>query len=92
MKPRAGKTKPRRSRRRLSSDCVRYMEVQGKTVDYAELWTGPGNCSVTLWFQDKTCLHFNLEPEPRLGIQANYFDCKTGDQRVLKRWPVVLSD
>jgi hypothetical protein len=65
------------------------MEVQGKTVDFAELWMDHDNRSVTLWFQDKTCLHFCLEPG--LSVQTDYFDWKSGEQRVLKRWPAVHS-
>ncbi len=66
------------------------MEVQGKTVDYAELWMDNDRPSVTLWFQDKTCLDFSFEPG--LSVQTDYFDWKSGEQRVLKRWPAVRSD
>ena len=92
MKPRPRRAKPTRGarKRRLPPGCVRYMQVKGKTVDFAELWLRPDNCSVTLWFQDKTCLHFSLDPG--LSVQTDYFDWKGGEQRAIKRWPPVSSD
>jgi hypothetical protein len=89
MKPQAGETRAaRRTRkRRLPPGCVRYMEIQGKTVDFAELWMQPGDCSITLWFEDKTCLHFDLDPG--LSVETEYNDWKTGQQRVIKSWRVV---
>jgi len=88
MNPSAKTRATRRARKRqLPPGCVRYMEVKGKTVDFAELWMQPGNCSVTLWFADKTCLHFDLDPG--LSVETNYYDWKRGEQRVIKTWRAV---
>ena len=89
MKSRPRRTEPKRRtrNRRLPPGCVRYTEVQGKTVDFAELWMDNDRPSVTLWFQDKTCLDFSFKPG--LSVQTDYFDWKSGEQRVLKRWPKV---
>jgi hypothetical protein len=89
MKRPPGRTRAKRRGRlrRLPAGCARYMEIQGKTVDFAELWNGPGGCSVTLWFRDKTCLHFNLQPG--VSVQTDYFDWQSGEQRLIRRWPQV---
>jgi len=76
--------------RRLPAGCVRYREVHGKIVDYVELWMDSGERSVIIWFKDKTCLDFSLEPS--LSVQTDYFDWKSGEQRVIKRWPPVHSE
>ncbi len=45
---------------------------------------------ITLCFDDNTELVVDVEP--RLQFTADYSDWKTGNQRVIKRWPRVRGD
>src|SRR6185312_9455298 len=54
----------------------RFEEIQGKTVDYAEVYTSGEYHSIAIYFQDKTLFHFTID----LGftLEPQYADMKTG--------------
>jgi len=67
--------------------CFLFPQVNGKKVESVELWLDSGERAIIVWFQDRTCLHFDLECD--LAVEADYFDWRGGEQRVIKRWPLV---
>jgi hypothetical protein len=67
----------------------RFEEIQGKPVDYVEFFTMGEYHSLNIRFQDKTTLHFTIDPG--FTLQTEYADLKTGDWRPIKRWPLIRS-
>ena len=66
-----------------------FPDVRGKVVADVYLTTESDLNCVTLCFDDNTELVVDIEPF--LSFTADYSDWKTGDQRVIKRWPRVRS-
>src|SRR5579864_241030 len=62
-----------------------FPDVRGKVLADVYLTTKSGLNCVTLCFDDNTELVVDIEP--RLSFTASYSDWKTGNQRVIKRWP-----
>jgi len=89
MKPKPRKTKPaRRTRqRRVASECVRYTEMKGRTVERIEVSLSSDYRCVSIRFEDKT--DFTVEIDTRLVCEAFHADWKTGNMRVLRRWPIL---
>jgi hypothetical protein len=83
---RKGKTTIRRYKNRSFH---RLEEIAGKTVEYAEIFTSGEYHSITVRFQDKTALHFVIDPG--FTLDTTYDDWKTGDLRRIKRWPLIHS-
>ena len=84
---RRGKTTVRRySGRRF----YRFEEVQGKPVDFVEVFTAGEYHAIDVRFQDKTALHFVIEPG--FILETEYADWKSGNWRPLKRWPLIHSE
>jgi hypothetical protein len=83
---RQGKTTIRRFSNRVF---YRMEEVKGKTVDYVEFYTSGDYHSIDMRFQDKTTLHFVIDPG--FLLETELADLKTGNWRRLKRWPLVRS-
>jgi hypothetical protein len=70
---------------------VRFGEVRGKTLAWVELYTaGPDGHFITVRFQDQTGLH--LEITPLFTIKPEYFNIKTGNYELLKKWPEIRSE
>jgi hypothetical protein len=67
----------------------RLEEIAGKTVEYVEIFTSGEYHSIDVRFQDKTSLHFTIDPG--FTLDTEYVDWKTGDLRRLKRWPLIHS-
>ena len=67
----------------------RMEEVKGKMVDYVEFFTSSESHSIDICFQDKTALHFTIDPS--FLLETEYADWKTGDWRRIKRWPTLRS-
>lgn len=69
------------------SRLLRFPEVKGKTLEAVEV--DPDVTAITILFQDKTALGFDLDPVlllfPELG------SLKTGNWRSRKRWPALRS-
>lgn len=84
---RRGKTTVRRYSGRT---LYRFEEVKGKLVDLVEIFTAGGAHSIEVRFQDKTAMHFAIEPGFILG--TDYGDSKTGNWRPIKSWPLIHSE
>ena len=77
--------------RRYSGRTVyRLEELKGKHVDLVEVFTAGGYHSIDVRFQDKTALHFSIEPG--FILETEYADWKSGDWRPIKRWPLIRSE
>jgi hypothetical protein len=68
----------------------RFEEVKGKLVDFVEVFTTGEYHSIDVRFQDKTALHFVINPG--FSLETAYGDGKTGNWRPLKRWPLIHSE
>jgi hypothetical protein len=68
----------------------RFEEVKGKLVDLVEVFTAGESHSIEVRFQDKTALHFAIDPG--FILEPEYADWKTGDWRPIKRWPLIQSE
>ena len=74
--------------RRYSGRSVHHMEeVKGKIVDSVEFFTSSESHSIDVRFQDKTTLHFSIDPG--FLLETEYVDWRTGDYRRIKRWPTL---
>ena len=69
------------------SRMLRFPEVKGKTLESIEV--DPDLTVITISFQDKTVLSFDLDPMlivfPELGNMT------TGNWRSIKKWPSIQS-
>jgi hypothetical protein len=82
-----GKTTVRRySGRRF----YRFEEVKGKLVDHVQVFTAGEYHAVDVRFQDKTTLHFIIDPG--FIMETELADWKTGNWRPIKRWPLIHSE
>src|SRR4029077_3133936 len=68
----------------------RFEEVKGKPVDFVEVFTAGEYHSINVRFQDKTALHFVIDPG--FILETEYADWKTGNWRPIKRWPLIHSE
>ena len=73
--------------RKRRTSFLRFPEVKGKIVESVEI--DPAVRAITILFQDKTALSFDLEPS--LTVLPELSDWKTGNWRGVKRWPAVHS-
>jgi hypothetical protein len=80
--------KRNRSHKRRTRQFTRFPEVKGKVVESVEV--DPHVEAITILFEDKTALSFDLEP--RLTVFTEMSDWKTGDWRRIKRWRPVHSE
>ena len=76
-------------RKRPHRRLISFPGVEGKIAKRVQLFTTGGCHSITVEFQDKTALHFDLEPG--ITFYADYYNVKTGNVRVLKRWTPIPS-
>jgi hypothetical protein len=67
----------------------RFEEAQGKPLDYIEFFTAGEYHCIDVRFQDKTVMHFVIEPN--FTLEPEYSDWKTGNLRRIKRWPPIRS-
>jgi len=68
---------------------IQFPQAKGKRVEAVELLTAPDYHSISINFQDKTSLHFQVETG--FTVKTEYSDWKTGEQRILRKWPLVKS-
>jgi hypothetical protein len=68
----------------------RFEEVKGKVIDLVEVFTAGENHAIDVRFQDKTSLHFVIDPG--FILETEYADWKTGNWRPIKRWPLIHSE
>ncbi|SRR5579871_3058172 len=82
-----GKTTVRRYKGRRF---YRFEEIRGKTVEFVEVFTAGEYHAIDLRFQDKTAIHFVIDPG--FIMETEYADWKTGNSRTIKRWPLIHSE
>jgi hypothetical protein len=68
----------------------RFEEIKGKPVDFVEVFTAGEYHSIDVRFQDKTALHFVIDPG--FTLETEYADWKSGNWRPIKRWPLIRSE
>jgi hypothetical protein len=87
---------PRKARRAPAQKNVRYPrlvefpQARGRTVEMVELNLDSDFHCINIRFQDETDLTFVIGTA--LTFRADYSRWKGGEQKVLKRWPVIHSD
>lgn len=64
-----------------------FNEMKGRTVERIDVCLSSDYHSVSVRFEDKT--DFTVEIDTRLVLTALHSDWKTGNMRVLRRWPVM---
>jgi hypothetical protein len=64
-----------------------YPEVVGKTVEKVTATNESDFRCITVRFTDKTAIHFSLRP--RITMEPEHLDWKTGNGKVLKTFPFV---
>jgi hypothetical protein len=75
--------------RREDRRYIQFADAKGKIIDTVELLTAPDYHSISINFKDKTCLNFSVETG--FTVKTDYCDWKTGEQRILRKWPIVRS-
>jgi hypothetical protein len=68
----------------------RFEEIKGKLVDFVEVFTAGEYHAIDVRFQDKTALHFIIDPG--FIMETELADWKTGNWRPIKRWPLIHSE
>ena len=71
----------------MSHNIVEIEGATGKTVQKITITNEWDFRMITVRFADRTAIHFNLRP--RIDIEPELFDWKTGDGEVLKEYAVV---
>jgi len=82
--------RPSKQRKARYSRLVEFPEARGLTVEKVALSTDSDFPCISIRFQDNTDLTVVIDPW--LTFQADYSRWKDGNQKVLKRWPVIRSD
>ncbi len=62
-----------------------FPQVEGKVLQDVSVETRSDYSYIELRFDDRTNLVFDIVPG--FTLQADYSDWKTGNQRIIKRWP-----
>jgi hypothetical protein len=76
-------------RRYTGRTFYRFNEFKDKTVDFVEVFTAGEYHAIDVRFQDKTALHFIIDPG--FTLETEHADWKTGNWRSIKRWPLIHS-
>jgi hypothetical protein len=85
------KTRRNQAQRKASSArLVEFPQAKGRTVEKVELSLDSDFQCVSIRFKDNTDLTVVIDAT--LTFQASYSEWTDGDQKVLKRWPVVRSN
>jgi hypothetical protein len=79
----------KRSKLYRPSDSFPFPQVRGKTLADVFVTMDSDMSCVILCFADNTELVVDIEPS--LSFAADYSDWKTGNERIIKRWPRVRS-
>jgi hypothetical protein len=66
---------------------VKFPQARGRTVEMVELSLDSDFQCVSIRFKDNTDLTVVIDTA--LRFQAQYSEWKAGNQKVLKRWPVI---
>ena len=65
---------------------ISFPQAKNKTLTAVEFSTAPAEHYITLMFDDQTALSFQIRPEPRFSLNADYSKWKAGKERFIKRW------
>jgi hypothetical protein len=87
---RTGAVRQDRFSRYRGRSFYRFDEFNGKTVDFVEVFTAGEYHAIDVRFQDKTALHFIIDPG--FTLETEDADWKTGNWRPIKRWPLIHSE
>ena len=66
-----------------------YRQARGKTVEKEEFSASVDHHDITIWFTDKTSLNFSIEAG--FTLKTQYSDWKSGEQRIVRSWPLFRS-
>jgi len=77
------------SKKRAYRKVFHFPQTRGKLVEDVEFSTSCGYHNISINFQDKTCLNFSIETG--FTLEPDYSDWKTGNQRVIRTWPMMHS-
>ncbi|HWZ44255.1 MAG TPA: hypothetical protein VNW97_12320 [Candidatus Saccharimonadales bacterium] len=69
---------------------VSFPKMKGRTVDEIELNTSAEHHSIAVRFADQTELRLVLETG--FTIRAEHMDMKSGNSRLLQRWPEISNE
>ena len=69
---------------------VEFSEVAGKRVKDITLFTASDFHAIAVRFEDATVL--NIELEPGFTARVDYSDWTTGDRRLIRKWPPLVSE
>ena len=71
------------------SKLVRFPPAKNKIVESVEFSASLDHHHISINFQDKTCLNFSIETG--FTLETDYSDWKSGEQRILRAWPLIRS-
>ena len=74
----------------INHNLVRFPQATDKVVKDVEFSADSDYHSITISFQDKTCLNFCIDAG--FTLKTDYSDWKTGIQRIIRRWPMIRSN
>ena len=66
-----------------------FPQTRGKLIEDVEFSTSCDYHNISINFQDKTSLNFSIETG--FTLEPDYSDWKTGNQRVIRTWPMMHS-
>jgi hypothetical protein len=73
--------------RKRSPTRLRFDQVKGKTVEFVEMSANADYPCVEIAFEDKTSLRFVMDFS--LTMEPTYADWRTGNARLLRKWPAI---
>ncbi len=82
-------TEPK-ARRSPGPSAANFRQVEGKVLTQLAVDTTPGDQMIILVFEDNTELCLSIDPG--FTLRAEYSAWKSGEQRILKQWPVIRSE
>jgi hypothetical protein len=74
-------------RKTLYNRVLSFPQAKGRTVEMIELIAEGDYHCVAIRFQDRTDLEVIIDPA--LTFKASLYEWKSGNQRVLRSWPVL---
>src|SRR5215471_15128452 len=66
-----------------------FRPAKGKTVEKVEFSASVDHHDITIWFTNKTSLNFSIEAG--FTLKPEYSDWKSGEQRIVRSWPLLRS-
>lgn len=62
-------------------------QAKGKVVEKVEFSASPDHHDISIYFKDKTGLNFSIEAG--FTLKTEYSDWKSGEQRIIRSWPLI---